>query len=387
MAFVYPESNQTTTQDISPSMVILGMLCFLVSLEAFHDMYRTVWGLHRIGPEGVTWKFQHSLFKRAVAPFIGHTVLLFPLVFTFLLHSRGLQFTDLIDTMSFAYHELLIYHITLVVVNFVSGVFMVPYVHFSLKLGLFGKEDRTLGYMITKFFSIPFVVSTIILCIEMIYSVAYLNTNSGAIVFTILYLLTSVPVIRFLWMFIFRGSQDYTARWLIAMRSACVIHLGVLYMSGWVILMMLVLEGTGADGFWRSVANLTDKRSKVVFLHFSMYLILLATVGARVFLAKLRKRGRAAKILVAATGEQIPEVAKERAERERARTGAKKDDSLTITGVFAGLDRLVSGDGSTKNLHARPANGPSLDGSNAGLLPAGEKEESSSAPAAENGSV
>lgn len=296
IAFVDPKENAL---EYSSTLIVLCIISIMIFLYGVHDVYKTARGL--LKEKHVSWQFQQGIFVRAIVPLIVHLLIVFPFVLTFVYHSQNRIFFNNLTNFEDEIVMLEIFHITVSVINFLSGVPIPPYVHYTLKLGHFEKEDKSFGFCATKLSTTIYFLSTIVLIISLIYSMSALRINSAVITFSILYIIMSLLMIPNQMKFLFMRSEHFNQNWLIVFRAVTALHLGILYLTFWVVLMMLGLENASTQietpGFWSEVAQLPPRKAAAVYIHFAACLALLASTGARVVLAKLRKKDRAPKVL------------------------------------------------------------------------------------------
>jgi len=123
------------------------------------------------------------------------------------------------------------------------------------------------------------------------------ETNSGIIIFTIIYFAMSFVVLFYNGVLMMRAK--HYKEWWLAYRAVAGLHLFVAYICFWLTLFLIVLVGHDNVGFWEAVSDLTPKRSAVVYIHIAIYFVLLFVVAVRIYYSKLRKKHRQPRVLAA----------------------------------------------------------------------------------------
>lgn len=278
----------------SLSLVVLAVLQFFAAAISLGDCVMVFEGtVHDNVP--LAWEWQHKAFRRIAGVAGITTIILLPLLFNFVLNSRGDKFFTLMDDADTEskYRRLVWMHIT----SFLGLLFFSVVTIYWSKFTINGLQNRR-GEVILhlnklaswNIMAILIGGATVLLGLSSI-EACHRATNSGVVAATIAYSMTALPVLMYCGKII--ASAHRKAHWYSKFRSILGAHMFVSYMCFWWILMLLVFEATGAkEGFWGTVEHFNDTRQSLVHLHLYIYILLVVCVSVRVFFHKMRKKWR-----------------------------------------------------------------------------------------------
>lgn len=306
--------------------LVLGLL-----INSILDV-RLTYRIYTDSETQITWEQQHKMFKRTVIGLLGQGIIVLPSLTVFVLHSLGFNFWTLWEDLDARYRELLVYHIityTFVLVTGALTFLIIKYVQITLFDKLWQATQTPTSptfILLTKVHALCASVAGICFCISLV-RVDKIDSNSGSfpVFFVLLFSswasvsssLGSIPLTLFLLLFIVSvgtigstvgeclitaGIIFYTfcivvsiqqsKLWWLAYRAVHAVHLFVAFVSFWICLITIVLVGGSGHGFWTGVDHLTPKRQAAVYCYVVFYILYILVTLYRLFLQKLRKRGR-----------------------------------------------------------------------------------------------
>jgi hypothetical protein len=293
--------NAGRDENISPTMVTFTVAAALVAIYSTLDVI-TTWketNTKLIFP----WDTQHHSFKRSMSSLSLHSLMLGPLLVTFIMQSRGHYFFDLITYGASSTRRVMVAFMISATLMLVFGILFYFISKAVLHHGLFTHSSDRAPSRCSPLLFLEKVGGLAMMTAAGVFSYCMVTANimelnSGIIIMTIIGLLSVLLfATRLLSLFFSPGKGK---SWWLAFRTVLGGCLFLCYFCFWLILLQLALIGSGArEGFYAAVNNLTYTRMVSVYLALGGWFLLLIATAPRVFVTKLRKEGRAPQILMA----------------------------------------------------------------------------------------
>lgn len=314
----------------------------LSTLFALFDVFKTckaTAGLRSLIP----WAVQHSICKRSGASASVFSLTLFPSLLLFVGNGSGGSIIDRLQTMNQEWTGIYQVHLTTCSLVLVSGVSLLPYFDHALKRGHWGTRDASCCYVFGKFMCLPFLLATASAVIGLVSNMSRMELNSGMVVLSMALILSSLWTFFQYSKFVCTHSAKHTKALMVLLRASTAMHMGVLYLMFWVGLILIIVLGSGGRmGFWATVGLLPAIDIQCVYVHIFLWVGLLLVSAVRVYMAKLRKKNRAPRILEGIPSNQV--LLTKYAKRKQAQSSAGAAGAAGVATVkVANLAGLAAG--------------------------------------------
>jgi hypothetical protein len=378
LCVMYTHGSSKSNASRSASMLVYAVLgCGMAAISAW-DLFKTVRGT-KDRDVVHSYEFQHSTFKRMLIPAVINFLLVFPALVTYVMTSVDVSFWDLMEARGTLDTEVLTWHMTTAALVLLLNLMGLHFTTKVIRRGAFEEEGvaetrereaaeehegldgthvqpslmRQLSvqvpvkrseiscwgakscdvtsncwYAYGKALAAATLLATILYNVALIWAMTSFGASIGVIVSFCVYVLVEVPVLIQNAQLAILSRSRGSLTWWSTYRVLCCAHMFCVYVTFFIVLLLIVLAASLDTGFFSIVDGLERERSEAVYRHMINFFLYFGFLVWRVYLLKLKKKMRAPQTFAAIALLRQPTTTKPAAaEAEEAVVGSPVDQA------------------------------------------------------------